>query len=140
MWFPDGSYYALGHWDQASLLSQLRHSILKSLVARKCLQQETAKLLESWPLDRSGFSAFVGDTITQPTDRPRLERVLNYIFRPSLPLKHLSYVETTGEVRYTPPQAIPKLWSHASDFLAYVTTVLCESIVRSHRQAARAWP
>ena len=44
---PEGSYYALGHWDQASLLSQLRHSILTSLVARKCLQLETARLLES---------------------------------------------------------------------------------------------
>ncbi|MFN8612901.1 MAG: transposase zinc-binding domain-containing protein [Vulcanimicrobiota bacterium] len=42
----------------------------KSLVARKCLQPETAKLLESWPLDRSGFSTIVGDPITQPTDRP----------------------------------------------------------------------
>lgn len=118
VWFPDGSYYALGHWDQASLLSQLRHSILKSLVARKCLQLETAQLLESWPLERSGFSAFVGDTITQPADRPRLERVLNYILRPALPLKHLSYVESTGQVRFSPPRSAPKLWDHAFDFLA----------------------
>lgn len=118
VWFPDGSYYALGHWDQASLLSQLRHSILKSLVARKCLQLETAKLLESWPLERSGFSAFVGDAINQPTDRPRLERVLNYIFRPSMPLKHLSYVESTGQVRFSPPRSAPKVWDHAFDFLA----------------------
>ncbi len=117
VYFPDGSYYALGYWDQASLLSELRHSILKSLVARKCLQPETAQLLESWPLDRSGFSAFVGSPINQPADRPRLERVLRYIFRPSLPLKHLSYVEATGEVRYAPPRAIPKVWSHAHGFL-----------------------
>jgi CheY-like chemotaxis protein len=46
---PDGNYYALGFWDQPGLLSQLRHSILKSLVARKCLQSETAEVLESWP-------------------------------------------------------------------------------------------
>ena len=81
VYFPDGSYFALGFWDQPSLLSELRHSILKSLVARKCLQPETAKLLESWPLDRSGFSAFVGDPISQHADRPRLQRVLNYILR-----------------------------------------------------------
>jgi hypothetical protein len=54
IWFPDGSYYALGHWDQTSLLGQLRHSNLKSLVARGCLQADTANLLESWPLERSG--------------------------------------------------------------------------------------
>ena len=30
-----------------------RHSILKSLVARKCLQLETAQLLKSWPLRRN---------------------------------------------------------------------------------------
>ena len=51
VYFPDGSYFALGFWDQPSLLSELRNSILKSLVARNCLQPETAKLLESWPLD-----------------------------------------------------------------------------------------
>ena len=81
VYFPDGSYYALGFWDQLALLSQLRHSILKSLVARKCLRPETADTTESWPLDRSGFSAFVGSAINQPADRPRLERVLRYIFR-----------------------------------------------------------
>ena len=118
VYFPDGSYFALGFWDQPSLLSELRHSILKSLVARQCLQPETAKLLESWPLDRSGFSAFVGDPISQPADRPRLQRVLNYILRPALPLKHLSYVEATGQVRFSPPRSIPKVWEHAYDFLA----------------------
>ena len=81
VYFPDGSYFALGFWEQPSLLSELRQSILKSLVARKCLQPETAKLLESWPLDRTGFSTFVADPISQPADRPRLQRVLNYILR-----------------------------------------------------------
>ena len=78
----DGNYYPLGFWDQPA---QLRHSILKSLVARKCLQRETADTMESWPLDRSGFSAFVGEAINQPADRPRLERVLRYIFAPHCP-------------------------------------------------------
>ena len=100
------------------MLGQLRHSILKSLVARGCLQPETANLLESWPLERSGFSAFLGDPINHPGDRPRLQRVLNYILRPALPLKHLSYVESTGEVRYSPPRAAPKVWEHAYDCLA----------------------
>ena len=117
VYFPDGNYYALGYWDEAALLSQLRHSILKSLVARKCLQSETAEVMESWPLERSGFSAFIGTAINQPTDRARLERVLRYIFRPSLPLKHLSYRETTGQVTYSPPGAVAKIWAHASDFL-----------------------
>jgi len=56
--------------------------------------------------------------------------VLNYILRPALPLKHLSYVESTGEVRYSPPRAAPKVWEHAYDFLAYVTTDLCDAPVR----------
>ena len=61
---------------------------------------------------------FVGDAISQPSDRPRLERVLSYIFRPSLPLKHLSYREVTGQVTYSPPGVVAKIWPHASDFLA----------------------
>ena len=74
--------------------------------------------MESWPLERSGFSAFVGTAINQPTDRDRLERVLRYIFRPSLPLKHLSYRESTGQVTYSQLGAVAKMWPHASDFLA----------------------
>ena len=40
-----GRGLALGFWDQPSLLSELRQSILKSLVTRNCLQAETSKLL-----------------------------------------------------------------------------------------------
>ena len=43
---------------------------------------------------------------------------MNYILRPALPLKHLSYVEATGQVRFSPPRSIPKVWEHAYDFLA----------------------
>ena len=60
----------------------------------------------------------MGSAINQPADRPRLERVLRYIFRPSLPLKHLSYRESTGQVTYSPPGAVAKIWAHAGDFLA----------------------
>jgi hypothetical protein len=100
------------------LLRHLRQSILKSLVARKCLREETAELMESWPFERSGFLAFVGGCINLPSDRPRLEKVLRYIFRPSLPLKQLSYREVTGQVTYLPPGASAKIWPHAVDFLA----------------------
>lgn len=34
-----------------------------------------------------------------------------------MPLKHLSYVETTGQVRFSPPRAAAKVWDHAFDFL-----------------------
>ena len=118
VYFPDGDFYALGHWDQPDLLGQLRHSILKSLVARHCLLAETAQLMESWPLDRSGFSVFIGEAIHQPTERPSIQRVLNYIFRPSLALKHLSYKETTAQVTYSPLYGTAKIWGHAYDFLA----------------------
>lgn len=118
VYFPDGSYYALGYWDEASLLGQLRHSILKSLVARQCLHLKTAEIVESWPLERSGFSAFVGSALNQPTGGTRLERVLRYIFRPSLPLKYLAYKEATGQVVYSPPREMARVWPHATDFLA----------------------
>ena len=54
----------------------------------------------------------MGSAINQPADRPRLERVLRYIFRPSLPLKHLSYRESTGQVTYSPPGEVAKIWAH----------------------------
>ncbi len=33
----------------------------------------------------------MGDPISQPADRPRLQRVLNYILRPALPLNLAPY-------------------------------------------------
>ena len=35
-----------------------------------------------------------------------------------MPLKHLSYVESTGQVRFSPPRTAAKVWDHAFDFLA----------------------
>jgi hypothetical protein len=33
-------------------------------------------------------------------------------------MKHLSYRETTGQVTYSPPGGVAKIWPHANDFLA----------------------
>ncbi|MBT9589027.1 hypothetical protein IV102_37180 [bacterium] len=36
-------------------------------------------------------------------------------------------MESTGRVRFSPPRAAAKVWEHAFDFLAYVTTELCDA-------------
>ncbi|MFN8613660.1 MAG: hypothetical protein U0931_39360 [Vulcanimicrobiota bacterium] len=43
---------------------------------------------------------------------------LSILLHSSLPLKHLSYVESSGQVRYSPPRAASKVREHAFDFLA----------------------
>jgi len=35
-----------------------------------------------------------------------------------MPFKHLSYVESTVQVRFSPPRDVAKVWDHAFDFLA----------------------
>ena len=59
---------------------------------------------------------------------------MRYILRSALPLKRLTYVERTGQVHYQEPHGPGKSWPHAVDFLAYVTTVLCDACVRSQKQ------
>ena len=51
------------------------------------------------------------DPISQPADRPRLQRVLNYILR-----RLSGDLEATGQVRFSPPRSFPKVWEHAYDF------------------------
>jgi hypothetical protein len=72
----------------------------------------------SWPIERSGFSVFVGDPLTLPEEKSDIKRVLRYIFRSALPRKRLTYVEQTGQVYYQDSQGSAKTWPHAVDFLA----------------------
>jgi len=51
------------------------------------------------PIERSGFSVFVGESLTLPDNEADIRRILQYIFRSSLPLKHLHYEEATGQVQ-----------------------------------------
>ena len=119
--------------------------MLQSLVARQCLSEESAAIMKSWPIERSGFSVFVGDPLTLPENQVDVKRVLRYILRAALPLKRLTYVERTGQVHYQDPHGPSKTWLHAVDFLAdfvqhiprarqhqvtyagYVTPVLCDA-------------
>jgi hypothetical protein len=41
----------------------------KNLNGHSAQKDETAEIMLSWPLERSGLSAFVGDAINQPRDR-----------------------------------------------------------------------
>jgi hypothetical protein len=54
--------------------------VLRSLVARQCLSKEAAATMMSWPIERSGFSVFVGDPLTLPEEKSDIKRVLRYIF------------------------------------------------------------
>ena len=111
-------FLPMGHWDTRMLTETVREAVLRSLVARNCLRQDTAKVMRSWPIERSGFSVFAGDPLRLPEDRAQVQRVLRYIFRSSLPLSRLSYQETTAKVQYRDPSGQVKQWEHAFDFLA----------------------
>jgi hypothetical protein len=54
----------------------VRNSVLQSLVARQCLSPEASTILKSWPIERSGFSVFVGDPLTLPEEQSDIKRVL----------------------------------------------------------------
>ncbi len=143
--FPDGQFWQLGAWNTTDLCDKVRTSVIQSLVAQQCLSTDTAGILKSWPIERSGFSVFVGDPLTLPDQQSDIKRVLRYIFRSALPLKRLGYVERTGQVYYQDPDGPGKTWAHAVDFLAdfvqhiprarqhqvtyagYVTPVLCDA-------------
>jgi hypothetical protein len=74
--------------------------------------------LLSLPIERSGFSVFVGESLNLPDEQAEIRRVLQYILRPTLALKHLHYAESTGVVQYRDPRGPWKSWGHAVDFLA----------------------
>gem|GEM_PF-6285080 len=117
--FPnDGGFYQMGLWDTAALTEKIRASLVQSFVARGILREETAKILLEMPIERSGFSVFVGESLTLPDNEADIRRILQYIFRSSLPLKHLHYEESTGQVQYRDPRGPWKTWEHAIHFLS----------------------
>jgi hypothetical protein len=119
VFFPNGDrdFYAMGPWEQPQLLERIRLAVCRSLVARKLLQKETADTLLSWPLDQSGFSVFIGPSMSLPEESEDIRRVLRYILRSSFPLNRLNYNETTAAVSFRTTKGRFKLWKHAIDFL-----------------------
>ena len=111
-------FWPLGLWDTRSLTEQVRAAVLRSLVARQCLREDTARVILSWPVERSGFSVFVGEPLRLPENREQVQRVLRYILRSALPLKRLTYSEASAQVHYQEPSGPAKSWNHAHDFLA----------------------
>ena len=142
---PEGDFHSLGTWDQASLQERIRQAVTRSLVARQLLQAQSAETLLSWPLEKSGFSLFIGPSMDLPGESEDIQRVLRYILRSSFPLNRISYDEKTAQVEYRSVKGRFKKWSHAVDFLAdfsqhipkphqhqvcyagYVTPVLCDA-------------
>ncbi len=116
LYTPDGTYHGGLSWEATSLTAQVRKSILSSLVKMNRMQPETAELLTTWPIERSGFQVHVGH-IVPATDRNQLRNLLKYLFRAPIALKHLRYDPVTARVTYT-PRGVNKVWPHAYDFLA----------------------
>ena len=113
-----GDFHSLGTWDQASLQERIRQAVTRSLVARQLLQPQSAETLLSWPLEKSGFSLFIGPSMALPGESEDVQRVLRYILRSSFPLNRIAYDERTAQVEYRSVKGRFKKWSHAVDFLA----------------------
>jgi len=117
VFFPEGEFYSLS-WDETELRERIRQAVTRSLVARKLLREETAQVLLSWPIERSGFSVFVGPSLTLPEEAEDIRRILRYILRSSFPLNRLTYDEKTARVDFRTPKGRFKSWPHAVQFLA----------------------
>jgi hypothetical protein len=147
VFFPEGEFYSLS-WDETELRERIRQAVTRSLVARKLLREETAQILLSWPIERSGFSVFVGPSLTLPDEAEDVRRILRYILRSSFPLNRLNYDEKTARVDFRTTKGRFKSWPHAIQFIAalcqhipkprqhlviyagYVTPALCDAPVR----------
>ena len=99
VFFPEGEFYSLS-WDETELRERIRQAVLRSLVARKLLREETAEVMLSWPIERSGFSVFVGQSLALPEEAEDIRRILRYILRSSFPLNRLTYDEKTARVDF----------------------------------------
>ena len=98
-------------------------------MARKLLQPQSAETLLSWPLEKSGFSLFVGASMALPQDSEDIKRVLRYILRSTFPLNRITYDEKTARVEYRSVKGNFKVWSHAVAFLAD----FCQHIPKPHQ-------
>ena len=116
LYLPDGTYRGGLSWNAMSLTAQVRKSVLTSLVKMNRMQPETAELMATWPIERSGFQVYVGH-IVPASDRNQLRNLLKYLFRAPIALKHLRYDQPTARVTYT-PRGVNKTWLHVCDFLA----------------------
>ena len=113
---PEGDFIPLWHWDTQALLEDLRASILRAFVRWSKLSPETARSLQEWELERSGFSCFLSPAIPED-DKEGLGRLVRYLFRSPVSYRQLSYDEGTGMVRCRSKRGGYREW-HATEFLA----------------------
>ena len=116
----DGNFHGYLEWDPAELTSLLRQSILASFRKLNLLSPEAAETMLSWPVERSGFNIHV-DTRVDDDDRVQLKTLLRYLTRPPVALERLSYIESSGQVRYRTRKGAELCYLHAIDFLADLT-------------------
>ena len=113
---PEGDFIPLWHWDTQALLEDLRASILRAFVRWSKLSPETARSLQEWELERSGFSCVLSPAIPED-DKEGLGRLVRYLFRSPVSYRQLSYDEGTGMVRCRSKRGGYREW-HATEFLA----------------------
>ena len=113
---PEGDFIPLWNWDTQALLEDLRASILRAFVRWSKLSPETARSLQEWELERSGFSCFLSPAIPKD-DKEGLARLIRYLFRSPVSYRQLSYDEATGMVRCRSKRGGHREW-HATEFLA----------------------
>ena len=113
---PEGDFIPLWNWDTQALLEDPRASILRAFVRWSKLSLETARSLQEWELERSGFSCFLSPAIPE-ADKEGLARLIRYLFRSPVSYRQLSYDEATGMVRCRSKRGGHREW-HATEFLA----------------------
>ncbi len=90
--------------EVAELVELLRRRILKRMLRMRVLPEATVNEMLAWP--HGGFS-LDGGTFVEAQDRAGLERLLLYVLRSALSLKHLTYAPERDLVRYRPAKGRP---------------------------------
>ncbi|TNF75824.1 MAG: hypothetical protein EP299_05845 [Acidobacteria bacterium] len=93
---PDGSFYHLPGFNSRHLERLLRAEILRTLVDKGLIGEETVRNLLTWR--HSGFSIHGAVRVK---DRQGAARLGRYMIRCPLALKRLSWNEETAQVGYT---------------------------------------
>jgi hypothetical protein len=117
VFLEDGQFYGYLDWDARELTARLRDSVLASFTRLGLLEEDTARTMLAWPVERSGFHVHVENAIPEEA-REQLRTVVRYLTRAPVSLERLSYDEATGEVAYRTRKGADLRWPHAVDFLA----------------------
>jgi hypothetical protein len=133
---PDGSFYHLPGFNSRHLERLLRAEILRTLVDKGLIGEETVRNLLAWR--HSGFSIHGAVRVK---DRQGAARLGRYMIRCPLALKRLSWNEDTAQVGYTarPTRRVgPGPTAASWDVLEFIARVV-DHIPEPSQQMTRYW-